>query len=124
MVFIAVLMGALIPYLYFNIYPARLWLGDTGSLAFGALLAVIALMSEQTLILPFIGGMFVVEICSSFLQIISLKFRNGKKIFKLAPLHHHFEAMGWEETKVTMRFWLIGVIFAWIGIFIASFSFS
>lgn len=121
--FIAVLMGALIPYLYFNIYPARLWLGDTGSLAFGSLLAVIALMTEQTLILPIIGGVFVVEVSSSLIQIFSKRYR-GKKVFLLAPLHHHFEALGWDETKVTMRFWLVGICLAWLGLFLASFSFA
>lgn len=120
MVFIAVLIGAIIPYLYFNIYPARLWLGDTGALAFGALLAVIALIIDQTLVLPIIGGVFVAEVSSSLIQLASKRFRNGKRVFKLAPLHHHFEVIGWEETKVTMRFWLFGIILAWIGLFIAS----
>ena len=120
MVFIAVLIGAIIPYLYFNIYPARLWLGDTGALAFGALLAVIALMIDQTLVLPIIGGMFVIEAASSLIQLASRHFRNGKRVFRLAPLHHHFEVIGWEETKVTMRFWLFGIILAWIGLFVAS----
>ncbi len=118
--FIAVLMGALIAFLYFNIFPARLWMGDTGSLAFGAMIAVIALLIDQALILPFIGGMFVIEGASSFAQILSKKFRQGKKIFLLAPLHLHFQKLGWDETKVTMRFWLFGAILAWVGIFIAT----
>jgi phospho-N-acetylmuramoyl-pentapeptide-transferase len=120
--FIAVLIGALLPYLYFNIYPARLWLGDTGALAFGAMLAVIALMIGQVLVLPFIGGMFVIEGASSLIQIIAKRFFGGRKVFKIAPLHHHFEAVGWDETKVTMRFWLAGIVLAWIGLFVATFG--
>lgn len=118
--FIAVLMGALIAFLYFNIFPARLWMGDTGSLAFGAMIAVVALLIDQALILPFIGGMFVIEGASSLIQIASKNLRNGRKVFLLAPLHLHFEKLGWDETKVTMRFWLFGVILAWIGIFLAT----
>lgn len=118
--FIAVLIGALLAFLYFNIFPARLWMGDTGSLAFGAMIAVVALLIDKALVLPFVGGMFVIEGGSSLLQIASKNFRNGKKVFLLAPLHLHFEKLGWDETKVTMRFWLFGVIFAWIGIFLAT----
>jgi phospho-N-acetylmuramoyl-pentapeptide-transferase len=117
-VFIAVLMGSLLSFLYFNIYPARMWMGDTGSLAFGAALAVIALLSHNVFVLPIIGGMFVVELCSSIIQMVSLRYR-GKKVFLIAPIHHHFEALGWNETKVTMRFWLFGVVFAFVGLWVA-----
>jgi phospho-N-acetylmuramoyl-pentapeptide-transferase len=117
-VFIALLLGSLLAYLYFNIYPARFIMGDTGALALGAALAVIALMSRTVFALPFIGGVFMVELCSSAIQMYSRKFRH-KKVFLIAPLHHHFQALGWTETKVTMRFWLAGAFCAILGICVA-----
>lgn len=120
--FIAVLMGALLSFLYFNIYPARLYMGDTGALAFGAMLGVIALMIEQSLVLVIIGGVFVAEAASSIIQIASFALRKGEKVFLIAPLHHHFEAKGWDETKVTMRFWLTGAVLAFVGLFVATFG--
>ncbi|PIU68166.1 phospho-N-acetylmuramoyl-pentapeptide-transferase [candidate division WWE3 bacterium CG06_land_8_20_14_3_00_42_16] len=116
--FMAVLTGSLLAFMYFNIFPARIWLGDTGAMAFGALLAVIALVTQSVAVLPIIGGVFVVEAMSTLIQWYSKALR-GKKIFLCAPLHHHFEAKGWDETKVTMRFWLAGAVLAFIGIFIA-----
>ena len=118
----AVIIGSLLAFLYFNIFPARVWLGDTGALALGAMLAVISLMLNQSIVLGIIGGVFVIDGASSFLQILSKYFRDGKKIFQAAPLHHHFEAKGWNETKVTMRFWLAGAVFAFLGLFIALVS--
>ena len=118
-VFIALLMGSMLAYLYFNIYPARFIMGDTGALALGAALAVIALMSRSVFALPFIGGVFMVELFSSAIQMASLKFRHGRKVFLIAPIHHHFQALGWNETKVTMRFWLAGAFCAILGICIA-----
>ncbi|NTV31292.1 phospho-N-acetylmuramoyl-pentapeptide-transferase [candidate division WWE3 bacterium] len=120
--FIATIIGALLVYLYFNIFPARIFYGDTAALAFGAVLAVIALILDQALVLPIIGGMFVVEGASSLIQMLSFKFRNGKRVFKIAPLHHHFQVIGWEETKVTMRFWLFGIVLAFAGLFLATFG--
>lgn len=120
--FIAVIIGALLPYLYFNIYPARVYMGDTGALAFGAMLGVVALMIDQALILPVIGGVFLVEAASTLIQWGSFLLRKGKRVFLIAPLHHHFEALGWDETKVTMRFWLAGAILAFVGLFIATFG--
>lgn len=120
--FIAIVMGTLIPYLYFNINPARLFYGDTAALAYGAMLAVIALMLNQALVLPVIGGIFVAEGASSLIQILSYRLRNGRRVFKIAPLHHHFQALGWEETKVTMRFWIAGILLAFIGLFLATFG--
>lgn len=117
-VFIAILIGSLISYLYFNIYPARFIMGDTGALALGAALGVIGLMSHNVFVLPIIGGVFIIEMLSSMIQIFSLKFRH-QKVFLIAPLHHHFEAKGWNETKVTMRFWLFGILFAFLGIWVA-----
>ena len=116
--FIAVTVGSLLAFLYFNIYPARVWLGDTGALSIGAMLAVIALMIDASLVLPFVGIMFVLEAASSILQMFS-KAVLKKRIFIAAPLHHHFEAKGWDETKVTMRFWLAGAVSVFIGLFIA-----
>jgi phospho-N-acetylmuramoyl-pentapeptide-transferase len=121
-VFIATLMGTLLIFLYFNIHPARIILGDTGALAFGAVLAVVALMLNQSLILPVIGAIFVAEGASSLIQIFSFRFRKGKRVFKIAPLHHHFQAIGWDETKVVMRFWLAGLTVACIGLFLATFG--
>lgn len=117
--FIAVMIGSLLAFLYFNIFPARVWLGDTGALALGAMLAVIALLLNASLILPFVCFIFVIEAASSLLQWGSKIMRGGKKIFLAAPIHHHFEAKGWDETKVTMRFWLAGAVSAFIGLFIA-----
>jgi phospho-N-acetylmuramoyl-pentapeptide-transferase len=116
--FIGVLTGSLLAFLYFNIYPARIWMGDTGALAFGALLAVISLISQSVMVLPIIGGVFMVEALSTLIQWSSKAFRH-KKVFLCAPIHHHFEAKGWDETKVTMRFWLAGAILAFFGLFIA-----
>lgn len=116
--FIAATIGSLLAFLYFNIYPARVWLGDTGALSLGAMLAVVALMINASLILPFIGVVFVLEAASSLLQMFT-KGVFGKRVFIAAPLHHHFEAKGWDETKVTMRFWLAGAIASFVGLFAA-----
>ncbi len=116
--FIAATIGSLLAFLYFNIYPARVWLGDTGALSLGAMLAVVALMINASLVLPFIGIVFVLEAASSLLQMFT-KGVFGKRVFIAAPLHHHFEAKGWDETKVTMRFWLAGAIASFVGLFAA-----
>lgn len=120
--FIAVIFGVTLPYLYFNIYPARLFMGDTGALALGAMLGVIVLIINQALAGIIIGGVFVIEAFSTLLQWGSFLLRNGKRIFLIAPLHHHFEALGWDETKVTMRFWLAGVVFALVGLLMATYG--
>ena len=117
--FIAVIFGVMLPFLYFNIQPARLFMGDTGALALGAMLGVLALMSNSVFAFVIIGGVFVIEASSTLIQWGSFLFRHGKRIFLIAPLHHHFEALGWPETKVTMRFWLAGIFLALLGIFIA-----
>jgi len=116
--FIAVMLGALLAFLYFNIYPARIIMGDTGALALGAMLGVIALIVGQSFTLVIIGGVFVVEAASSLIQWGSMLLRN-KRVFLIAPLHHHFEALEWPETKVTMRFWLAGIFLAFLGLFVA-----
>jgi len=120
--FIAVISGSLLAFLYFNIYPARVWLGDTGALALGAMLAVISLITNTSLVLPFLSLVFVGETLSVLAQWTSKALRGGQKIFLSTPIHHHFEAKGWDETKVTMRFWLAGAVSAFIGIFVALFG--
>ncbi len=112
------LVGALLSYLWFNIYPARFFMGDVGSFAYGAALGVVAMLTNSLLLLPIIGLLFVVEAGSSVIQIVSKKLF-GKKIFLSAPIHHHLEAIGWPETKVTMRFWVIGCVTAFIGFMLA-----
>jgi phospho-N-acetylmuramoyl-pentapeptide-transferase len=110
-------LGSILAFLYFNIYPARVWMGDSGALAFGASLAVLALLLGIPILFIIIGGLYVVEAVSSIIQMASRKYW-GRKVFLIAPIHHHFEAKGWPETKVTMRFWLIGAVFSLIGLFI------
>ncbi len=116
--FCLTVVGALLSYTWFNIFPARFFMGDVGSFALGTALGVVAMMTDTVLILPIIGVMFVAEAGSSMLQISSKKLRHGKKIFKVAPIHHHFEAIGWPETKVTMRFWILGQVAAVLGLII------
>ena len=113
------IMGALVSYLWFNIYPARFFMGDVGSFSLGCSLAVVAMLTNTLFILPVIGIVFVLETGSVIIQLTSKKLRHGKKVFLSAPVHHHLEAIGWPETKVTMRFWLIGVVFAVIGLVMA-----
>lgn len=114
--FCLAMVGALLAYVWFNIFPARFFMGDIGSFAFGTALGVVAMLTNTLALLPIIGLVFVVEAGSSMLQILSKKLRNGKKIFKVAPIHHHFEALGWPEAKVTMRFWVIGQVMAVLGL--------
>lgn len=111
-------VGALLSYLWFNIYPARFFMGDVGSFAFGTSLGVVAIMTNTLFLLPIIGIIFVVEAGSSLIQILSKKFFHHK-VFLSAPLHHHLEAKGWPETKVTMRFWVIACIAGFLGVLLA-----
>lgn len=111
-------VGALLSYLWFNIYPARFFMGDVGSFALGTTLGVVAMMTNSFFLIPVIGILFVAEAGSSLLQITSKKFFH-RKIFISAPFHHHLEALGWPETKVTMRFWVISAIAAVFGVLIA-----
>lgn len=117
-IFIAVLAGGLTAFLYFNIHPARLWMGDTGALAFGATFAIIGLLLGKVFALTIIGGVFVIEITSSFIQLMSKRFR-GKKVFPVAPLHLWMQLKGWEEPKIVMRAWLLALLFAMLGLMIA-----
>lgn len=114
--FCMTLVGALLSYTWFNVYPARFFMGDSGSFALGTALGVVAMLTDTVLLLPVIGGVFVVEAGSSLMQILSKRLRAGKKIFRIAPIHHHFEAMGWPEAKVTMRFWILGLMCAFSGL--------
>lgn len=111
-------VGALLSYLWFNIYPARFFMGDVGSFAFGASLGVVAMLTNTLLLLPIIGVIFVIEAGSSAIQIFSKRVFH-RKIFTSAPIHHHLEASGWPETKVTMRFWVIGAVTALLGVYLA-----
>lgn len=116
--FCGAILGALLAFLWFNIYPARFFMGDTGALALGATLGVVALLLNSVLVLPIIGFIFVIETGSVIIQWISKKTRGGKKIFLSTPIHHHFEALGWPEPKIVMRFWVISGVFAIIGLII------
>lgn len=121
--FSGVTVGALLAFLWFNIYPARFFMGDTGSMALGITMGVIAMLTNTTLFLPFFAIILVVESLSVIVQLTSKKLL-GRKIFISTPIHHHFEAIGWPETKVTMRFWIISAVFTALGLalfFIAKF---
>lgn len=115
--FCGVIVGALIAFLWFNINPARFFMGDTGSMSLGVTLALVALYTNTVFILPFLGFIFVIEALSAIIQILSKKFFK-RKVFLSAPIHHHFEARGWSETKIVMRFWLISGVVAGIGMII------
>lgn len=120
-IFVGIWIGALIAFLYFNIYPARIYLGDAGAFGFGATLAVVGLLTGKIFALGVIGGMYVIIVGSSFLQIASKRILK-KKIFPVAPIHMYFKYIGWEEPKIVMRFWLAGAIFAIFGLWLALLS--
>ncbi len=111
-VFCGAMVGASIGFLWYNAHPAEIFMGDVGSLALCGAIATVAVVIKQELLLPFIGGIFVLEALSVILQVGSYKLRNGKRIFKMAPLHHHFELIGWSESKVIVRFWIAALVFA------------
>lgn len=111
-------VGALLSYLWFNIHPARFFMGDVGSFAYGVALGVVAMLTDTLLLLPVIGLLFVLEAGSSLIQIVSKKFFK-RKVFISAPVHHHLEAIGWPETKVTMRFWVIACVMSFVGFMLA-----
>lgn len=111
----AAIVGALIGFLWYNVNPADVFMGDTGAMSLGTALGVVALMTNQPFLLVLIGLPFVVESMSVILQVASKKLRNGKKIFKSSPIHHHLEAIGWTEPRIVMRFWMISFILAGIG---------
>jgi phospho-N-acetylmuramoyl-pentapeptide-transferase len=116
--FCLTVVGSLLSYTWFNIYPARFFMGDTGSFALGTALGVIALQTDTIYVLPIIGAVYVVETGSVIINRLSRKLRHGKKVFLSSPIHHHFEAIGWPETKVTMRFWILGQVASVLGLII------
>ena len=116
--FCLTVVGSLLSYTWFNIYPARFFMGDTGSFALGTALGIIALQTDTIYVLPIIGAVYVVETGSVIINRTSRKLRNGKKVFLSSPIHHHFEAIGWPETKVTMRFWILGQVASVLGLII------
>jgi len=109
------LVGAGMGFLWFNAYPARVFMGDTGSLAIGGVLGVVAICTKQELLLLVVGGIFVIEALSVILQVASFKL-TGKRIFRMSPIHHHFELLGWKENTVIVRFWILSIMFASLGI--------
>jgi phospho-N-acetylmuramoyl-pentapeptide-transferase len=118
-VFCFTVVGALLAFLWYNAHPAELFMGDTGALALGATLAVVALMTGQWLLLPLVGLVFVAETLSVIIQVGYFKLTHGKRVFKMAPLHYHFELLGWSETQVVQRFWLAGLLAGMLGIALA-----
>lgn len=116
-IFISATIGASMGFLWYNVKPAQIFMGDTGSLSLGGTIGVIAVLLKCEFLLAIIGGLFVIETLSVILQVFSFKITHGKKrIFKMAPLHHHFEKSGWSETQVVVRFWIIAVLFALVGL--------
>ena len=113
------MVGSLLGFLWFNAHPAQVFMGDTGSLSIGAALAVAAFMTGQWLLLPVVGGVFVAEALSVIIQVGYFRITGGKRIFKMTPLHHHFEQSNWSETQITMRFWIVGMMCGLIGVALA-----
>lgn len=116
--FCGALLGALLAFLWFNVYPARFFMGDTGAMSLGMILGVLAFLTDTVLILPIIAFVLFMEGFSAVIQILSKKLRGGKKVFLSAPIHHHLEARGWPEPRITMRFWIISAVSAMIGLFV------
>lgn len=112
-------VGAVLGFLWYNAFPAKVFMGDTGALPLGSALSVVALMTGQWLVLPLIGAVFIANAAADVLQILYFKRTGGKRLFRKAPLHHHFELLGWHETTVVMRFWLVAVIGAMLGVGLA-----
>lgn len=118
----AVITGGILAFLWFNIPPARFYMGESGMIGLTVTLSVIAFMTNTVLLLPIIAFPLFITSISNVIQITSKKFRNGKKVFRLAPLHHHFEALGWPKYKVTMRYWIVGIITSIIGVILSILS--
>lgn len=116
------IIGALLSYTWFNIFPARFLMGDVGSFALGTALGIIAMQTDTVYVLPIIGAVYVMETGSVIINRLSRKLRHGKKVFLSSPIHHHFEAIGWPETKVTMRFWIMGQVAGALGLIIYLFG--
>ena len=110
------MVGAGVGFLWFNAYPAQVFMGDVGALALGGALGTVALATKQEILLAVVGGLFVVEALSVIIQVSFFKVSNGKRIFRMAPLHHHFELKGWPEPKVIVRFWIIAIILGLVSL--------
>ena len=121
-IYLSALIGACLGFLWYNGHPAQLFMGDTGSLAIGGVIGVAAVLLRRELLLGLVGGVFVAETLSVILQVGSYRLRNKQRIFLCTPLHHHFEYKGWHENTVVLRFWIVGLIFALLGL--ASLKFS
>ncbi len=115
-IYLSAFIGACLGFLWYNSHPAQVFMGDTGSLALGGIIGVSAVLLKRELLLGLVGGIFVAEALSVILQVLSYRYRNKKRIFLCAPLHHHFEYMGWAETKVVVRFWIIGLLLGILGV--------
>ena len=115
-IFCFILVGSLLGFLVYNSHPAKVFMGDTGSLGLGATLAAVAILTKHELSLAIIGGVFIAETLSSFIQIVSIK-KFGKKVFLMAPLHHHFEKLGWEETDIVKMFYIVGFMLGMVAIY-------
>ncbi|MFA8437589.1 phospho-N-acetylmuramoyl-pentapeptide-transferase [Pueribacillus sp. YX66] len=116
-IFSAAIVGAVLGFLVFNAHPAKVFMGDTGSLALGGALASVAILAKMELLLMIIGGIFVIETLSVIIQVISFKL-TGKRVFKMTPIHHHYELSGWSEWRVVVTFWIVGFLFAALGIYL------
>ncbi len=121
MAFCFTVVGALLAFLWYNAYPAQLFMGDTGSLALGATLGLVSVMTGQWLLLPVVGFVFVAEALSVIIQVSYFKltkrlYGEGRRVFKMTPLHHHFELLGWSEMQVKERFWIVGVLSGMLGV--------
>jgi phospho-N-acetylmuramoyl-pentapeptide-transferase len=114
--FCFILVGSIFGFLWYNVHPAQLFMGDTGSLALGSTLAVVALMTGQWAVLPIIGIIPLSELLSVVIQVVFFKISKGRRVFKMTPLHHHFELVGWSETQIVQRFWLIGLVSGLVGV--------
>jgi phospho-N-acetylmuramoyl-pentapeptide-transferase len=113
------MVGAILGFLWYNAHPALVFMGDAGSLALGMTLALVAMMTGHVVLLPVIGALFVAETLSVMLQVAYFKLTRGRRLFKMTPLHHHFEIVGWSETQVAQRFWLLGMLAAIVGVALA-----
>ena len=114
-IFCGAIIGSCLGFLWFNAPPAKIFMGDTGSLSLGGSLAAVAIIAKHEIVLAIIGGLFVLETVSVIIQVISFKL-TGKRIFKMAPIHHHFEQKGWAESTIVIRFWIIAIILALVGL--------
>jgi phospho-N-acetylmuramoyl-pentapeptide-transferase len=112
----ALIIGALLGFLWFNVHPAQIFIGDSGALSLGATLAVTALITGQILVLPLIGIIFVLETVSVIMQVTYFKATGGRRLFRMSPIHHHFELGGWDEEKITIRFWIVAILAALLGV--------